>query len=81
MINVLLEFTDSTGDKFTKRIVIQQPAVRDFVMDCGLLWGVIRVEHSTSDPIFKATVSGMIKGNSHWELCHERGWELEESNG
>lgn len=79
MINVTLEYVDPTEDRWMKAVVIQQPSVGEFIRSSGLLWRVARVEHSTSDPAFKATVEGEVTGNIHWELGHERGWTLMDS--
>lgn len=79
MIAVQLVFFDqTTGDEWTKSTVIQQPHKDELIDDLGILWRVIRVTHSTGADIHvKVIVEGIdTNKNVHWELGHERGWEL-----
>jgi hypothetical protein len=66
-------------EEWSKKVVIYRPHKGEIIDDSGLRFGVVRIAHCTTGaPGIIATVEGEVRGNTHWELGHERGWTLKQ---
>lgn len=80
-IKMTLRF-DYDGEEWTKDVVTEQPRRGELIRDQGLLWMVNQITHFTERDtlmlVIVTEVSLDTKRNVHWQLGHERGWNLSE---